>query len=62
MTQHITLDDEDFKCLVRGGIITVNENLQIALQDIGFDKMYEAIESAEQRIDIYKGHAKGNHD
>lgn len=54
----IMLNYEDFKCLVRGGILTINNEQIIALQDVGFDKMYEAIESAEQGIDTYKGHEK----
>jgi hypothetical protein len=55
--QHISLDYEDFKCLVRGGILTAGD-IKICLKDIGFDMMYEAMESAEKGIDIYKEHNK----
>mgnify|MGYP001591709624 CR=1 FL=1 len=59
----ISLDSEDFSCLVRGGILTVEDkelNILIALQDIGFHVMDCEISKAEQRIDIYKNHIKIN--
>ena len=46
---NIVLDYEDFKCLVRGGILKVGE-VNIALQDIGFDKMDEAITLADKGV------------
>ena len=55
---NIMLDYEDFKCLVRGGIICISGGVKIALQDIGFDKMDEAITLADQGVDIYKDHHK----
>ncbi len=57
LDKHIMLDYEDFKCLVRGGILTVGD-VKIALKDIGFDKMDEAITLADNKVDIYKGHTK----
>lgn len=54
----ILLDYEDFKCLVRGGVLTFG-TLQIALRDIGFDLMDKAIESAKEGIGTYEGHTKG---
>ena len=53
----ILLDHEDFKCLVRGGILTAGI-VRLALQDIGFDYMDEALSLAEQKIDIYKDRTK----
>lgn len=57
---NIMLTEEDFTCLVRGGVLTVNSQLKIALQDIGFDRMYRAIKSAELGIDIQKPRDRGN--
>lgn len=53
----IMLDEECFKCLVRGGIVHVGK-IRIALADIGFYRMYQALESAERKIDTYKDHYK----
>lgn len=49
---NIVLDEEDFKCLVRGGVLKVNDHLKLVLQDIGFDRMNAAIESAQDGIGI----------
>lgn len=57
----ILLDDEDFKCLVRGGILTLGD-LQIGLKDIGFDQMYNAIHLAEEGNNIYEGRTKGSNE
>ncbi len=54
----IILNYEDFKCLVRGGVLRVNNDIEIILQDIGFDKMDKAITLADQGVDIYKDHHK----
>lgn len=51
----IMLDEESFKCLVRGGVVH-SGLIRIALSDIGFDRMYEAIESAEEGKDTYLDH------
>ena len=53
----IMLDEESFRCLVRGGILHVG-HIRIALADIGFDKMDEAIALADAGVDIYKEHHK----
>lgn len=53
------LDYEDFKCLVRGGTLHLPDGHLMILQDIGFENMRAAIESAEQGIDIYKSHMQG---
>ena len=54
----IMLDEESFKCLVRGGVVHSGK-IRIALSDIGFDRMYHAIKSAELKIDTYKDHKIG---
>jgi hypothetical protein len=55
--EFIMLDQEDFTCLVRGGVLHVG-NLRIALKDIGFHVMDEAITKADNGIDHYKDHVK----
>ncbi len=52
--KYISLDEEDFKCLVRGGILTIENDFIISLKDIGFIKMQEALDSAMDGNDIYK--------
>ena len=51
----IMLDEECFKCLVRGGVVHSGK-IRIALSDIGFDRMEHALDSAQRGIDIYKDH------
>lgn len=51
---NISLDEEDFKCLVRGGVLHINDEIKISLKDIGFFNMQEAIDSAVEGNDIYK--------
>ncbi len=51
------LDEQDFSCLVRGGVLHVG-NLRIALKDIGFDQMNKALDSAIDGIEHYKDHIK----
>jgi hypothetical protein len=42
-----SLTEADFKTLVSGGIISIPEaNMELALQDIGFDRMVDAILTA----------------
>ncbi len=55
--QYLKLDEKDFRCLVRGGILHVG-NLRIVLSDIGFDEMQDCIESAILGKEIYKDHIK----
>ena len=55
--QYLKLDEKDFRCLVRGGILHIG-NLRIALSDIGFDEMQDCIESAILGKDIFKDHIK----
>ena len=46
----IKLDEEQFRCLVSGGILTVNDGdlkIMICLSDIGFHRMDKAIEDAD---------------
>ncbi len=57
ISSHLTLNAKDFECLVRGGILHVG-TLSIALSDIGFDKMYQSIEKAQDGIELYKSHIK----
>lgn len=53
----IILDEQDFKCLVRGGILYVGTQ-QIALQDVGFDRMEFAIQLARMGEDTGTDHIK----
>ena len=53
----ISLDENDFTCLVRGGVLTIKDEeitIMVCLKDIGFHRMDEAISKAEKGIDIYK--------
>jgi hypothetical protein len=43
----ISLSEKDFRDLVKGEILHTPEGVAIALQDIGWDHMYEAIIYAE---------------
>jgi hypothetical protein len=54
--EYISLDQDDFNCLARGGVIKFGDRVSICLKDIGFNQMYEAIEKAEKGIDTYTGH------
>jgi len=61
----ILLNEEDFACLVRGGILTIEDkdsDINIILKNIGFDQMDEAISRADQKIDIYKNHKRKNNE
>jgi len=53
---NINLNEEDFRCLVSGGILTVHKingpEIKIMLSDIGFHRMRKAIE------DCYHGDLK----
>ena len=52
------LNEEDFRCLVRGGMICINGGMKIALQDIGYPTMYDAIANAQVGFDVGKNHEK----
>ncbi len=55
----LLLDDEDFSCLVRGGILKIPKlKLEIALSDIGFGTMYDKLSNAVNKIDTYKNHTQ----
>ena len=54
---HIMLDEKDFACLVRGGVIHF-KNLRIALSDIGFEQMFKAIFEATDPKNHYKDYIK----
>ena len=62
----IRLDEEDLSCLVRGGILKVayfregrNALINLALSDIGYERMQKAIENAMlNEKDNYKEHRK----
>lgn len=41
----VSLSEEDFKNLVNGRVVTI-DNVQIALQDIGYDRMQEILDEA----------------
>lgn len=53
----IMLDEECFRCLVRGGVVHSGK-IRIALSDIGFDRMSKALEDAVNGQEIYKDHHK----
>ena len=55
----IMLDEECFKCLVRGGVV-YSGKIRIALSDIGYERMLNAIDSATHGNDIYKDHHKND--
>lgn len=56
--EYISLDTEDFKCLVRGGVIKYDDRISICLKDIGFEQMFNAIDLATEGKDTYKDHIK----
>lgn len=51
----IMLDEECFKCLVRGGVVH-SGNIRIALADIGFVAMLNAIDAGMEPENQYKDH------
>jgi hypothetical protein len=57
---YISLDEQDFRCLIRGGILQIidkknNSRCMISLKDIGFYTMYKALEDVgEGKEEIYK--------
>lgn len=53
----VLLDEECFRCLVRGGVVHSGK-IRIALSDIGFKQMADALSDAIQGIDVYKDHHK----
>lgn len=55
--RYIMLDEKDFACLVRGGVVHAG-NIKIALKDIGYIQMDIAIANAEAGIDNYKDHVR----
>ena len=63
--KYVSLDEEDFRCLVRGGILKVDKgkySIHIILKDIGFGRMDKAIHDADMGIDIRKNHEKVDFD
>lgn len=61
--RYISLDNEDFGCLVRGGVLTVVDAskggvIKIALRDIGFDQMHLKINHAMSGQNTYAEHTK----
>jgi hypothetical protein len=56
---YLKLNEDDFKCLVRGGVLHVG-NLKIILSDIGYDQMLNAIDEATQGDDTYKDYYKND--
>lgn len=49
----IKLDEEDFRCLVSGGTLTVHTpvaTVMLILADIGFDRMDKAILDVDSQI------------
>lgn len=49
----IMLDNEAFKCLVNGGVVHCGK-IRIALSDIGYARMLNAIDDATQGHNNYK--------
>ncbi len=59
----IALNEEDFRCLVRGGVLTINDasqTVKILLNDIGFIAMTQAMHDAEGGVDNYVPHERSN--
>jgi hypothetical protein len=54
--KRIKLNEEAFRALVRGGIVSYGE-VEILLADIGFHPMRKAVADAERGIDTYCGYA-----
>jgi hypothetical protein len=55
-SKSIMLDEESFSCLVRGGVVHSGK-IRIALSDIGFERMYEALGRVELGLEEkYKDH------
>lgn len=60
---HISFDQDDFNCLVRGGVLKVeypgsNMNFNFILKDIGFSRMQASMDLAGAGIDTYKPHTR----
>ena len=55
--QCLMLDEKDFACLVRGGVIHAG-NLRIALQDIGWELMSRKLAMAVAGHETRKDHVK----
>lgn len=53
----ILLDEKCFRCLVRGGVVHSGK-IRIALSDIGYERMLDAIDAATKGDDLYKDHHK----
>ena len=57
MQARISLNEHDFRLLVNGGVVTHEQSMpsranlvcEIALQDIGFDRMCEIMAGARER-------------
>ena len=56
-TINLSLDEKDFACLVRGGVIH-HGSLRIYLQDIGFAEMERALDKAQAGEGTYQDHIK----
>lgn len=59
----IRLDEEDFRCLTRGGILMIknkknNKLINVILSDIGFDRMAKALALAKAHHEIYRNHIR----
>ena len=60
---YVSLDEDDFNCLVRGGVLKIayvdkRQVVQVCLKDIGFDRMDKAIDSAKRGNNIRQDHHK----
>ncbi len=60
---HIVLDEKDFSCLVRGGVLKVlhfskNQSIDLILSDIGFERMAYAMAHADKEENLYEDHEK----
>ncbi len=58
----IILDEECFRCLVRGGVVHSGK-IRIALSDIGYATMYDAIADAHSGLEErHKDHHKDSYE
>lgn len=61
---YITLDEKDFRCLVRGGMLSIMHNkanvlFNICLKDIGYIEMYKTIDDVSEGKDkIYENRTR----
>lgn len=46
--KRILFDEKDFETLISGGIVVSKDGVEIALQDIGYDLMYNILDKVRE--------------